>query len=212
MQRAQFLDRLNTNFCHVIPRNLIPIFLARYWKSDIHTCRFTNRPFLTPVQLPCGHTYNLSAIAQIQSKCLLDGRSFKEEEMVFDQKRFETTVKEYQASVAEYRSSTAKMDARVVELHLDDRGSELSHYSTLFDKEGVILFLEKDTLARRMAAIAREIGFKFNEHFEIYGLLVLGKRKRLDCKISELCEGNKGIPRVYLEGYFNPHKKFASAQ
>lgn len=161
-QQAQFHDRLQRGFYHDIPNHLVPIFLMdSRFRTEYPVCEISNKPIIEPARLPCGHVYNLTPFLGFYNKhrcCPSDHKRFALKEVVFDEGKYSKTKGNYPAFVSEVQTRIAELDAKVIQLGLDDRTERLASVSTISNKAQVILFLNVGTSARKIFEIAKALG------------------------------------------------------
>ena len=198
--QAQFHDRLNKNYCLEIPQDLTVVFLTKSGSNPNRTCPISRKPLLEPVKLPCGHTFNLTALNQwykIMKVCPLDNKEFSIDKVSFGEDLFLSLKKDYGSNLLKNRSAVSELDAKVIQLKLDDRDENFMALSTIIDEEGVMLFLKEDSPLRRIHEIGKAIGC-VNDSQHRVRFKVNGRYHDSEKKTSEIKNGCQGIPRVYL--------------
>jgi hypothetical protein len=104
-------------------------------------------------------------VSEIKKICPLDNQEFSIDKISFAEDLFSSLKKDYKSNLLKNKSSVSELDAKVIQLKLDDRNENFKTSSTIIDKEGVILFLKEDSLLRRIYEIGKAIGFVKDSQF-----------------------------------------------
>lgn len=200
--QAQFHDRLNKNCCLEIPQNLTAVFLIKSWfeQDRDRLCALSRLPLLEPVKLPCGHTFNLSAIStwyKTRKLCPIDNKKFEMDKISFDDDAFSSSKRDYKTNLSKKKSYIAELDAKVIQLKLDDRNENLATVSTHLNEVGVLLFLKEDSTVKRIYEIGKTIGF-IKESQCSTQFIVNGRNIDYEKQISEIKNRCAWIPRIVL--------------
>ena len=208
LEQWQFHDRLESDFTVTFDKRLSVVFLANWEPRFDNSCGLTNDPLFDPVKLPCNHIFNKRAITrwhETRKCCPYDLNPFEISEIVPDVRALSLTQHYFPETLEDIRSKNSSLDAKVLELGLDDREDHLTNISTIATRMGVHLFLDRNTTFERIGDIANILGIwnpseKSPQYRKITRYIIGGKSYNGDRSISKIKSYNGGILTIHLIG------------
>ncbi len=186
IHQKNFHDRLKKEFTKSYPQTLIPIFIKALEPknkiSEEYLSRWCKEPLIEAVQFPCGHRINrselvISRINSTEIRCACNYRAVKEDDIQPDIETRRKAGQVYSKHLSSVRYYNSQLDAKIIELKLDDWGSRVSNISTISAEEGVFLFLDLNTSRQKVITIAKKLNLYTPDKYHKSIIWVTGRNK-----------------------------------